>query len=241
MQVGDVLTCSRHGGSVLLTRRMKEQQCRICDECIRVYKAKIQANETKASAAYRVASGAVDRRSLPGEVWKAVPGYPGYEASSAGRIRSVDREDSLGRFALGMVLRPHADRRGYISVRARKEGASKATTTPVHKLVALAFLGARPDGMEVAHNDGRPGNCRPSNLRYATHADNEADKNLHGTKFIPSGERNWNAKLTSSQVQAIRARLQTGLSQRSIADEFGVSQSLISHIKRGKHWRESHV
>ena len=49
-----------------------------------------------------------------------------------------------------------------------------------HRLVARAFLGPCPDGMEVLHRDGDGSNARLSNLRYGTHADNGADMVRHG-------------------------------------------------------------
>jgi hypothetical protein len=51
----------------------------------------------------------------------------------------------------------------------------------VHQLVMEAFVGHRPIGMEVCHNDGNNGNNRWTNLRYDTRAANERDKKKHGT------------------------------------------------------------
>lgn len=138
----------------------------------------------------------------------------------------------------GRVLSPHSGRRGYLSVRPSVNGVKK--TTAVHKLVALAFLGPRPDGMEVAHNDGDTANNTPTNLRYAFHSENEADKRTHGTKFIAAGERNGKAKLTTEQVASIRDAIAKGESNASLAREHGVDPSLVSHIKRGAHWRHGH-
>jgi hypothetical protein len=51
----------------------------------------------------------------------------------------------------------------------------------VHQLLAEAFLGPRPEGMEVCHGDGNLMNCTLENLRYDTRGGNERDKRLHGT------------------------------------------------------------
>jgi hypothetical protein len=51
----------------------------------------------------------------------------------------------------------------------------------VHQLVAAAFLGPRPDGLEVRHLDGDPLNNAVSNLAYGTRLENIQDKKRHGT------------------------------------------------------------
>jgi len=51
----------------------------------------------------------------------------------------------------------------------------------IHQLVAEAFLGPRPEGMDVAHWDGKPGHNAASNLRYASRSENQLDMRRHGT------------------------------------------------------------
>ena len=59
------------------------------------------------------------------------------------------------------------------------QGEDKTRT--VHSLVAEAFIGARPEGMEICHSDGDPTNNHLDNLRYGTPSDNTLDKVRHGT------------------------------------------------------------
>lgn len=239
MSVGQRLLCSRHGGMVTLTAKMKHEQRRICDDCIAKYKRERESEQRGAIRAERIAAGTINRATLDGETWRDIPGHAGYQASSLGRIRSLDRFDSIGRIAVGRVLRASNNAKGYPCIGIR--GASGARkTTAVHKLVALAYIGPVPAGKEVAHGDGDKANCRPSNLRYATHGENEADKAIHGTKFIAAGERNGHAKLTARQVESIRTALANGESNASLARKHGVDPSLVSHIKRGAHWRPGH-
>lgn len=54
---------------------------------------------------------------------------------------------------------------------------------PVHQLVALAFIGPRPDGMDVCHNNGDGQDNRPGNLRYDTRTSNNRDTVAHGTHW----------------------------------------------------------
>lgn len=71
----------------------------------------------------------------------------------------------------------------YPCVGPTRDGKQRAT--PVHVLVALAFHGPRPEGMEVRHLDGTRTNNRPENLAWGTHSENMQDKVAHGTATRP--------------------------------------------------------
>jgi hypothetical protein len=64
--------------------------------------------------------------------------------------------------------------------------------------------------------------------------ENQRQRVLDGTDN--RGEQHGNSKLTEEQVRAIRIDTRT---QRVIAEEYGVGQSLISDVKTRKKW--SHV
>jgi hypothetical protein len=68
------------------------------------------------------------------ETWREIPGWDGYQASSRGRIRSVDRQLRDGRHASGVVLTPSRNRKGYLTVTVCRDGRS--STKAVHVLVA---------------------------------------------------------------------------------------------------------
>jgi hypothetical protein len=66
------------------------------------------------------------------------------------------------------VLRPGTYKsNGYKYVTLYYKGRGK--TRRVHTLVAEAFIGPRPDGMEVCHGNGTPTDNRAENLRWDTH------------------------------------------------------------------------
>ena len=109
------------------------------------------------------------------EQWKDIPGYEGrYQASTLGRIRSVNRVVfSRNRYTgapferrlKGQLLRPGAySKTGHLSVVL----GHKAHGSPVHQLVLKTFVGEPPPGTEVLHSNGDPTDNRLSNLRYGT-------------------------------------------------------------------------
>lgn len=108
--------------------------------------------------------------------WRPVVGWEGlYEVSSEGQVRSLPRK---GRREARM-LTPVTGKRGYLVVTLSREG--RCRPHPIHRIVAEAFLGPRPDGMEVCHSDGSRLNNSVGNLRYGTSSQNKLDAVTHGT------------------------------------------------------------
>lgn len=103
------------------------------------------------------------------EIWKQIPNSK-YEASSLGRIRSPR----------GNILKPCNHALGYHIVNVRFDSQPKTQTKTVHSLVALAFHGPRPEGLDVAHGNCIKTDNRPSNLRYATRSENLRDSHAMG-------------------------------------------------------------
>lgn len=102
----------------------------------------------------------------------------------------------------------------------------------VHRLMAETFI-PNPEGKpDVAHWDNDGLNNAINNLRWATVPENMADKRRHGTS------RN-HAKLDERAVAEIRRRKgeYRGV-QRDLAILFDVSESTISEIMNGWHWKE---
>lgn len=109
---------------------------------------------------------------MSAEKWRPIPGCPGYEASDQGRIRS-------SRGGLTRLLKPWVSGNGYLYITIRRAGAKRHRS--VHSLVALAFHGPRPDGLEVRHLNGTNTDCRATNLQYGTPSENRYDSVRHGT------------------------------------------------------------
>lgn len=106
---------------------------------------------------------------------RAVPGYPNYSVTRDGRIWTERRERVKGGW---MKLSTHKS--GYPFTMGRVGGRQVALYP--HRLVALAWIGPQPDGMEVCHNDGNPANNEVSNLRWDTHSENMKDVRRHGRR-----------------------------------------------------------
>ncbi|MCT1363341.1 HNH endonuclease [Microbacterium sp. p3-SID131] len=174
-----------------------------------------------------------------GEVWRAVPGFEGYEVSNLGRVRSFRRHGGRARGLTNAARQKslHVGATGYLCVTLQKPDGNRCSKYPVHSLVAAAFLGPRPDGMQVAHSDGDRQNARLDNLRYATATENATDKRRHGTDT--PGERNGMHKLTDASVREIRRLRSQGAVQTDLAKKFGVSRAAIQFVLNGQHW--SHV
>jgi len=126
-------------------------------------------------------------------------------------------------------LKPHGEY-GQLWIDGRNEMAHRASW--------LIHRGEIPEGLHVCHRCDVPPCVNPDHLFLGTEADNVADAIAKGRapQLIRSqfGEANLMAKLTTAEVIAIRADSRT---QRLIASDYGVSQTLISHIKTGKAWR----
>lgn len=112
------------------------------------------------------------------EVWKSVVDIPGYEVSSLGRVRSVDRvieQVNRGgamcqRRLKGRLLKCKPIAGGYRILNLSQQGTDNHRL--VHRLVLEAFVGACPEGMECCHGDSNRAKNALSNLRWDTHQAN---------------------------------------------------------------------
>jgi hypothetical protein len=170
--------------------------------------------------------------------WSAPPGFEGsYEVSDDGQVRGLDRL-SLSRWGTknnptkGVIKSQRINRWGYATVMLGV-GVRQKKHLLVHRLVLSAF--APVEGwqeLQVNHKDGNKQNNSLSNLEWVTCRENV----LHSYRVLGKklGQAHGRAKLTNDQALEIRGI--AGRSQQSIADEYGVSQQVISSILRRKTW-----
>lgn len=103
-----------------------------------------------------------------------------------------------------------------------------------HRAAYTLFVGD-PAGLLICHRCDTPLCVNPGHLYAGTHADNVRDCVRRGRNHIARGTQHGNAKLTPEQVRSIRNDRESF--QADLADAYGVSQSLISLIKRREAWR----
>lgn len=106
-----------------------------------------------------------------------------------------------------------------------------------HRAALIIHCGAPPsDEMHAAHAPLICHNRRcvnPRHLRWATPSSNMRDRDIDGTTFIATGERQGASKLTEQDVAGIRA---SNKPQKELAELYGVSKQQISKIVRRERW-----
>lgn len=170
------------------------------------------------------------------EIWKDIPGYEGrYQASTYGRIRSIDRKvkvkridapDPFHRELTGRILKPvQYDSTGHVAVNLSGGGRRK---NPVHQLVLKTFVGPAPKGHIIRHLNGEALDNRLENLAYGTHRENILDDFRNGTR---------KRKLSLDNVLYIRKAMEKGLhTVEDLAKRYEVSVQHINRIHRREVW-----
>lgn len=171
------------------------------------------------------------------EIWKDYNEQ--YEVSSLGQVRSKSKEvrSTYGGVYLkeGRILKQNDNGQGYLQVQLCHRGVNK--TERVHRLVALTFI-ENPEGLpKVNHKDGNKRNNAVSNLEWCTQADNIEHAARLG--LMTKGSTAVNAKLNEDSVKDIKRLMAAGVSNRELADLFGVHPGTINCIRTGRNW--SHV
>lgn len=158
------------------------------------------------------------------EVWKPIPSYPGYEASSFGAVRSTPAiSKSGGYYILSQNLTG-----SYLGCQLNTKRGR------VNRLVCEAFHGPAPSPKhEAAHFDNNELNNREDNLEWQTSKQNK--ENQPGKQ---QGVNNPRAKLTELDIKDIRARRLAGEKLDQIHAKYPhVSRSLIAYTYQGKFWK----
>ena len=158
------------------------------------------------------------------EEWRVVGGWPNYEVSNMGRVRSWNRQNR------GRVLAGGKDLDGYRYF-ILCDGSGGRQAARACRLVCSAFHGAPHDGQQTRHLNGDNTDDRAANLAWGTPADNAADRIRHGTCL--RGEDHGRARLTENDVRAIRLDCPN---VAAAARHYGVSESCIRDARSGKNW-----
>jgi adenylosuccinate synthase len=186
------------------------------------------------------------------EEWRQVTkeGFSDYEISSWGRVKNSKSKYLLSATKSGLWGHLKVTLQNPILGKSRKSGGIK--DFKIHSLVAEAFMGAKPDGMEVRHLNGIPWDNSVQNLVYGTPKENRADAVNHGSmsrrrEGAHGGFKT--TKLTEKDVAEIRktprrnARgwwrktIPSGISDKTVALKYGVSRETIRDIRLNKCWQ----
>lgn len=179
------------------------------------------------------------------KTWRDAVGFEGvYSVSCDGDIR---RELSRTNTKVGKMLKSSINRHGYSFLNLYLNGCRRTFT--VHKIVAAAFLGERPEDKVVNHKDGNKLNNHYMNLEYITVRDNiihahamgltnTACGDKHGSRTKPDrvawGDRCGMSKIADKDIIKIFRLREQGLTTYQIGDMFGVHHQQISRILSGQ-------
>lgn len=155
------------------------------------------------------------------EVWKDIDGYPNYQVSNMGNVKSLN----YNKTGVERILKITKDKNGYLSVHLCKEGKVKYYL--IHRLVASTFLDNPNNLPQVNHIDEDKTNNSVENLEFCTA---EYNSNF-GTRNERIGKTNSIPILQFSKTDELIKKWD------SIADikrELGFIQGNISTCCRGR-------
>lgn len=98
------------------------------------------------------------------EIYKDIEGWPHYQVSNWGSIRS-------NKSGSWLPMKPHTDKKGYCRV-LLSNGRKCKKSLSVHRLVYETFVAEIPEGLEIDHINGIRNDNRLENLRVVTHKEN---------------------------------------------------------------------
>ena len=96
-----------------------------------------------------------------------------YKASNLGRVKSITKVGKKER-----ILKGAQSFGGYLQVDINKKHIR------IHRLVAYAFLGPRPEGLFIDHYDRNKLNNKADNLRYVTPSENSQNTDWYRSDIL---------------------------------------------------------
>lgn len=173
---------------------------------------------------------------MKSEIWKDIPGFEGrYQVSDQGRVKSLrhpvqispgkDGRKGYVKYVSERILSPGTGGNPGAGKHASVSFSLKGRTYSVHQLVMLAFVGPRPEGMEVCHSNGNGLDNRLENLRYDTRVENCRDI------FRCEVRKN---QLPIAVVKEIKQLIADGWRNIDISRKLDVNKDIVSDIRTGR-------
>lgn len=103
---------------------------------------------------------------------------------------------------------------------SRRDGGTRLA----HRALYEHLVGPVPDGYDLDHLCRNPACVNPDHLEPVTHRENM--------------RRGSNARLTAAQVGEIRRLSDSGVRNRDICKQYGLSSGHVSNIVKGRAWRD---
>lgn len=168
------------------------------------------------------------------EEWRDVPGFEDfYSVSNYGRVWSKERRvvDNSPRYKTPRTWLKRAEmlkttkmNNGYLRIGLRSQNRAEELCLQVHVLVALVFIGPNPDGLDVAHSDGRKQYNYVGNLRYASRSENTTDQ------YILQERSNW---LSVKDIRYARDLIAQGCTRMDLVRALGITYSVANRLWSG--------
>ena len=153
------------------------------------------------------------------EEWRDVVGYEGgYQVSSMGRVKSLERKDRFGRIVKERTLKPGVKGSGYLFVKLCAGG--KTRMFYVHRLVCQSFHENPGNKPQVNHINEDKTDNRACNLEWCTRIENcnhgTAKERSAKKRSKPIGQFSLDGKPIKVWQSTMEAERQTGFSHEYI-------------------------
>jgi hypothetical protein len=172
--------------------------------------------------------------NLPNEVWKEIPHFSRYMASSKGRVKS---KGIFGGMIEG-IIKPALNYDGYYkSVFLADNG--KNHNTRIHRLIALAFYpNDNWQNLEVNHINGIKTDNSIENLEWCTREENKKHCIDNHLQRVLIGEEVGNSILKEWQVKEIREKFKPRVyTRKMLSIEYGVDPCTIKDVILRRSWK----